>query len=125
MVSSLSSVPEGMLGGDELHIIGDEFLERGEVVGIRFVEILDHPSDAEWHEVDMSFLGDASPKSMASMLHSMDESPFTGVYVFAWPIMHYWKLSFFIHVHLESSFHLFVTPANILYPLLIKIEDTN
>lgn len=113
MVSSLSCVPEGMLGGDEFHIIRDEFLERGEVVGIRFVEILDHPSDAEWHEVDMSFLGDASPKSMASMLHSMDESPFTGVYVFAWAVMHYWKLSFFIHVHLESSFHLFVTPANI------------
>lgn len=119
MVSTLSSVPEGMLGGDELHVIGDELLERGEIVGIRLVEILNHPSNAEWHEEDVSFLRDAGPESMASMLHLMNESPLTGVNVFAWAIMHYWKLPFFIHIHLESSFHFSVTPAcmhaNIIY----------
>lgn len=90
MISSLSSIPEGMLRGNELHITRDKLLERGEVVGVGVVEILHHPRYAEWHEVEVSFLEAGCSKSMAAVLHLMDESPFTSVYVFAWTIMHYW-----------------------------------
>lgn len=84
MISAGSSIPEGMFGGNDSDIVGNELSERSDVVGVGLVEVLHQPNNAERHEVKMSGVGVWGPEMGAAALHLADESSLARINALAW-----------------------------------------
>lgn len=90
VISAISTVPKGVFGGDDSHIIRHKFFERSDVVRVRLVEVLYHQGYTEGHEVNVSISRILCPELTLPMLYLVYESPLCCVYVFARPIVYYW-----------------------------------
>ena len=115
VVSPIGSVPKGVSARHQVHVISDVTPQGVLVVRVWLEEVLHHPCHAEGHEVGVRGFAVQGPEPPAlAVLHFFDEPALACVYVLAWSCVGDGKVSFSVHVHLESPLHFHVASVEVI-----------
>lgn len=110
MICTQAPIPVWISFGDDIDVISNGLFDRGDIEGLGLVYEFNHLGDAERQKEDMSKIRVPSPIPGVHF-HAVDEPSLRRVYAPAGAIMEQWRLTFFIHIHLEQPLHFQITPA--------------